>query len=299
MQLSILHHQLAINNVEMQFPLDIQQLQSVLGQARYLPKKYNHVYTWDDHGIIAYSKKGQEVESLSLDLVPEDMDLSPAKLFTAPFTIDGTDFREYLQQHKQDLPKASKHSDDRSLIAGDIQVWFNIDDDVLTSIGLSQYEAPPAKVYSDKYHYKPIDGEKIEFADFNFKLAVIQELMYNQELITPKFNLYDFVDNYQAREIDIEKEGYDFIPEVSAYFKSLEIDKKFADKITHITQDGGDDIYGHMLRFWDGEDDSFNIRNFEDVKHFSNLRYMNLFYSEDLPEIKAALAAKNITVESV
>lgn len=137
------------------------------------------------------------------------------------------------------------------------------------------------KEKSDKYAFQKIEGEKIEFKDFNFKLAVIQILMYEKELITPKFDLYEFVDLYDLREIDIEEEGYDFIPEVTAYFENLEIDSAFAEHVTEIIQDGGDDIYLEMCRFWDGEDDIFNIKSSEDFVNFKNITKVELFYDED------------------
>jgi hypothetical protein len=58
----------------------------------------------------------------------------------------------------------------------------------------------------------------ITFKDFNFKLAVIQELKYNQKIISPKFDLWEFAKNYNERKIDIEKEGYEAIPEAINFF---------------------------------------------------------------------------------
>lgn len=140
---------------------------------------------------------------------------------------------------------------------------------------------PKEKVVSDKYAFQKIEGEKIEFKDFNFKLAVIQILMYEKELLHPKFDLYEFVEIYDKREIDVEEEGYGFIPEVTEYFENLEIDRKFADEITEIIQDGGDDIYLELYRFWDGEDDVFNIKSADDFKNFKNIAKVELFYDED------------------
>ena len=60
-----------------------------------------------------------------------------------------------------------------------------------------------------------------EFQDINFKLCVIEELMYTKNLLTPKFDIYEFVENYKDRKIDIDEEGYDIIPEVLEYFKQI------------------------------------------------------------------------------
>jgi len=68
-------------------------------------------------------------------------------------------------------------------------------------------------------------SDPVQFKDFNFKLAVIQRLMYEQNVLTPRFDVYEFVERYTARHIDIEKEGYGVIPEVRRYFKQLVLGK--------------------------------------------------------------------------
>ncbi len=123
--------------------------------------------------------------------------------------------------------------------------------------------------------------EAAEFEDFNFKLAVIQRLMYEQGVLKPRFDVYDFVAGYAARDIDIEEEGYDVIPEVRQYFEALEIPVDVLHHITEIDQDGGDDIYGQLYPFWDGEDDVFNIQSAEDAAWLPNLESVTLFYDDD------------------
>jgi hypothetical protein len=121
----------------------------------------------------------------------------------------------------------------------------------------------------------------IEFRDVNFKLAVIQRLMYEQNILTPRFDVYEFVKGYAARHIDIEEEGYDVIPEVRQYFEQLEIPAEALPLIEQINQDGGDDIYLQLCPFWDGEDDLFNIQSAEDTALLPSLKSVTLFYDED------------------
>ncbi|GAA4276346.1 DUF6892 domain-containing protein [Aquimarina mytili] len=137
--------------------------------------------------------------------------------------------------------------------------------------------------------------EPITFTDFNFKLAVIQVLMYEKELIKPKFDLYEFVKQHQAREINIEDEGYDFIPEVTAYFENLKIDKNLATEVTEIYQDGGNEIYLELIRFWDGEDAAFDITSAKDAKQFPNLKRVTLFDAS--PELEDEFKNLGIEVE--
>lgn len=119
------------------------------------------------------------------------------------------------------------------------------------------------------------------FKDFNFKLAVIQILMYEKELLKPKFDLYEFVKNHKERLIDIEEEGYEIIPEIKKYFENLEISPDLLSQIEEIYQDGGNEIYLQVVRFWDGEDDLFNITATDDLKLLPNLKKITLFYDDD------------------
>ena len=137
------------------------------------------------------------------------------------------------------------------------------------------------KIPEDKYLIKELNEELIEFSDFGFKLSIIQELMYNKELIQPKFDLFEFVVWYTKRDIDLEEEGYEPIPEVTQYFKDLPIPKKYASAITEIYQDGGNDIYMQLLRFGEGWEDYWDIEFIDDVKQFPNLKKAVLCYAKN------------------
>jgi hypothetical protein len=137
---------------------------------------------------------------------------------------------------------------------------------------------------------------KIEFQDINFKLCVIQELMYNQNVIGPPFDIYKFAENHKDRRIDIDEEGYEIIPEAFSFFKELEIPTELLANITEIYQDGGNDIYMQICPFWSGQDDQFNITNTADVSLLPNLKKMTIFYGED-KTILDNLKQQNIDAE--
>jgi hypothetical protein len=131
-----------------------------------------------------------------------------------------------------------------------------------------------AKSVINIYKKTKIDGEPLVFKNFNFKLAIIQVLMHDKKLLTPEFNVHDFADSYQKRQINIDTEGYEPIKEIKKYFKDLEIDKKLALEVTELHLDGGNEIYGHITPFWDGEDEYYDIKNLaaEELEQFSNLK---------------------------
>ncbi|WP_211092858.1 DUF6892 domain-containing protein [Chitinophaga polysaccharea] len=297
MQIVVENNKLVINGKEMTTLLSVTGLQQLLGDARHTRTKHNHVYTWDEWGMVAYSKNDKEVDQIELAFQPEPgLKFSPAAGFTGEFVIEQIDYRDFYRQHKNELEKVADYDDSGSLLSGGFKIWFDVNNDALSLVSISTFTPPPPKVYSDKYRFRRIDGKKIEFKDFNFKLAVIQVLMYEKKILQPVFDLYDFIQNYEQRVIDIEKEGYHFIAEVTAYFEALEIDEKYANEVTEISQDAGNEIYRNMRWFWDGEDDTFNIKNFEDVRYFNNLRKMSLFYTDNLELIKAQLTEKNVIV---
>lgn len=56
--------------------------------------------------------------------------------------------------------------------------------------------------------------------DINLKLMIIQKLMYEDEILLPKFDIYDFV---EENNLDLEKIGYEIVPQALQYFKNLPI----------------------------------------------------------------------------
>ena len=124
-------------------------------------------------------------------------------------------------------------------------------------------------------------SKAIEFKDLNFKLAVIQELMYNKCLIEPEFDVYEFIESYDKRKIDVDEEGYEPIPEVLQYFENFEVPEELAKNIDYLSLDGGNEIYLQVCPYWDGEDDVFNIKSADDAVNFPNLKEVILFYDKD------------------
>ena len=70
----------------------------------------------------------------------------------------------------------------------------------------------------------------LQFDNFNFKLAIIQELMYEQNVLEPRFNVYSFC---ESEKLSVDPEDFDEtpIPEVEAYFERLEIPKEYAQNV--------------------------------------------------------------------
>ncbi|WP_417785851.1 DUF6892 domain-containing protein [Tenacibaculum sp.] len=129
-------------------------------------------------------------------------------------------------------------------------------------------------------------NNQLNFKELNFKLAVINELMYVQEVLQPKLDVYEFIEKQrnltssEAYDI-IEEEGYEIIPEVLEYFKNLKLTSEMVENIKELNMDGGDEIYGQIIPFWDGEDEEFSVNSAVDSTLLPNLKRISLLYSEN------------------
>ncbi|RSN54482.1 hypothetical protein DMH01_36785 [Amycolatopsis sp. WAC 04182] len=137
-------------------------------------------------------------------------------------------------------------------------------------------------------------SQSIRFTDPNFKLAVVQELMYNQELL-PKFDLGQYA---AEKGFTYDSGSVEAVPEALAYFEALEIPAEFAEKITEIEMDGGNEIYLQIAPNWDGEDSLFDVDEFADVDHFPHLKSMTLLYTGN-DEALETLRARGIEADWV
>ncbi|MGW4200305.1 DUF6892 domain-containing protein [Streptomyces sp. NPDC004726] len=141
----------------------------------------------------------------------------------------------------------------------------------------------------------------VEFRDFNFKLVVIDELMYRRRVLTPA---YDLGERMLARGIDIpavyvvqNELDEDVLDESRAFFEELEISDELLAGVDKLCFDAGLDIYWHCAPAWDGEDDLFDVRSLDDLALLPNLRRIIAVNDGTLvaPDKWELLAARGIT----
>jgi hypothetical protein len=173
--------------------------------------------------------------------------------------VDGVPYKE-LTGLKKDVWMEKKLGNYKVIFA---EMENPIGQNHFSSVDIS-YNAP--RVSTGKYKQQKIDGEPLYFKNFNFKLAIIQALMYDKELLHPKFDVYDFAQDYVKREIDVDGEGYEPITEVKKWFRDLQIDKRLAEEVTELYLDGGNEVYMQVCPQWDGEDGVFNIANSDEAE---------------------------------
>ena len=252
---NILENGVEINNQFFSLPLNFENLRNLFGNNFVQTENdIDLIYTWDNLGFKFFvSKTDKSVKSIMIKTKQSETSYLPKNVLNGKLKIKNQDYESCISITEKDYLF-------KDIAIGNIKLTANISKEEpkqIVAFFISEI-IKKEKEKSDKYEFKKISGEKIEFKDFNFKLAIIEELMYNKKILTPKFDVYEFGEFYDKREID----------------------KKFAEEITEIYQDGGNEIYMNITPFWDGEDDEFNIRNYEDLKYFPNLKKMTLFETD-------------------
>ncbi|WP_455026083.1 DUF6892 domain-containing protein [Oribacterium sinus] len=139
-------------------------------------------------------------------------------------------------------------------------------------------------------------GDILHFDTLNFKLAIIQVLMYDLHLLKPEFDLYDFAEQYQGENIDTDSDI--IIEPAKSFFKEMEIPKKLAPYVEMLYMDSGNDVYMNIIPQWDGEDDSFDLNEITlaELQQFPNLKKATLM-SSNFDKVKEVFETLNIEAE--
>lgn len=148
------------------------------------------------------------------------------------------------------------------------------------------------------YKIKPCNEDVLVFDNFNFKLAVLEVLIYELELIEPYFDIYEFAEQYGGKEIDTESDVP--IRPIVNYFKKLPVPKRLAEKVEEIYMDGGNNIYMNISPQWDGEDGIFDVNSIteNEIAQFPNLKKITLM-SSNFDEVAKAFEQAGVTVEQL
>lgn len=180
----------------------------------------------------------------------------------------------YLNREAEAIPCLEKVL---SLIPQDLETqifWF----DAKMLLRSCQQEAAA----KGEYQY-PDNPDVLRFDNTAFKLMVVQNLMYEQELLAPKFDLSVFASHYLQRNINWEEEGWDVIPEALNWFYLLEIPSSLAPAVTQLRMEGDDEVYRQIFPFWSGRR-VFDVDKIseEELAQFPNLKKITL--STSYPE---------------
>lgn len=269
-------NQIKINGLPVSFPIHLNTLIDVFGEPSKKENDLSWHVVWDELGIYASYGTWDNILYINF-LLSNNHKLKhyPEKFFSGQIKVDNTEIQD------NDFEKFD-------LIKNKVQRLTYKNETKPYSIHIGKNFEYKEEISKDKYLLKELNEEQIKFKDFGFKLSIIQVLMYDKELIKPKFKLREFTEWYNKRKIDIEEEGYAPIEEVTQYFRDLPIPKSLASEITEIYQDGGNDIYLELIPFAEGTEEFWDIESANDAKQFPNLKKVVLCYAKEniLDELK-------------
>lgn len=256
---------------ELKLPIKLEDLKEALGQG--VDKELESgtkIYVWEQYGIYVWLNK-DTVTGIRVNLNVKDFKLCNAN-FSGQILINDKDYSNIKW-------KTDKYSIGKECKIGLFNLFLEDDSEFLTI----EFPSKTSEGKNNKYELKHLEEPILKFDNFNFKLCIIQELMYKKDLLLPKFDAYEFAEEYDKREIDIDEEGYEPIEEIVEWFKKLEIPVSLASNIEEIIMDGGNEIYTQIIPFWDGEDDYFDVKDISEneIKQFHNLKRIILLPSKD------------------
>ena len=133
---------------------------------------------------------------------------------------------------------------------------------------------------------KPAAKKKagVVFKDFNFKLLVIEALMYQRKVLKPKFDVH-------------AKEGHAVVPDAKQYFQDLALTKTQLGKVTRLAINGGAQVYQQIIPRWDGEDHAFDITSVDDAALLPKLKVFDFGDRAELrKKLGPALQGRGIKV---
>lgn len=255
----------------LKLPIKLEDLKEVLGQG--VDKELESgikIYVWEQYGIYIWLNK-DIATGFRVNLNVTNFKLCNAN-FRGQMLINDEDYSNIKW-------KTDKYNIGKECKIGLFNLFLEDDSEFLTV----EFPNDAAEEKSNKYELKHIEEPIIKFDNFNFKLCIIQELMYKKNLVLPRFDAYEFAEEYDKREIDIDEEGYEPIEEIVDWFKKIEIPVSLASNIEEIIMDGGNEIYTQIIPFGDGEDDYFDVKDISEneIKQFHNLKRITLLPSKD------------------
>ncbi len=280
-------------------PFDRKKIDALLGAPRvdewdveFLGKnEHNITCLWDELGIRADTDNDDRSTYKSFSVYVKDGERYPhsaAGTFTGKVMVGRKEYSRCKMKYDcliHELKRGYFHvytfliDELDSIDAGDKDKYMDTLIKSSRSVQIS-YEPPKpkakaaAKPKTTKYKLTKCDEPVLAFDNFNFKLVVIEQLMYKKGLLTPKFDIYEFAEEYKRRKIDVDEDGYEPIKESLKWFKDLQIPARLADEVTELLFDGGLSVYHGIYPFWDGEDEYFDVTRISEseLSQFKNLK---------------------------
>lgn len=249
-----------INNINIEFPIDITVLKQALGESRYLKKQYNHIYTWDDQGIMAFSKEGNKVESLAVELELREYDYCAKSIFSGKFIFEGQELFHYYENNKNQLVKLFKGDRSGAFILNGISVWFDKEDGKITSLSISAAEEKEKKISA------PLDP-----AFQSFQPLWQEWISEINKIVSTNNDYYNLAEGISIEDIQEHTELEDAITIPLALINFY--------KVQNVDYDAVTSAFQILINNW-----SYELIPFEDIKEEWDSIQDLQFDEDDLPE---------------
>ena len=309
LEINLHNNSMIINGTSLSFPLSLKDIEAVLGKPDQVVKRDNKFikYIYDNIGIVfehSFSIKNHLKKSKTY--IDEEHLISTVFLYYGDVVKSMTGEKELPKQPCQAVVLSDGKSpyffSDRHRVGDfDLILWtpygtnFNgIAETITDTLSISYF--PEFKHERESYKLKETDEELLSFENINFKLTIIQVLMYDLLVLKPYFDIYDFAEEFSEEEIDTE--SMEIIQPALEYMMNIPIPKKYAEQVQEIYMDGGNEIYMNLIPQWDGEDETFDLNEVgvEELRQFPNLEEATII-SSNFEHVKAVFDEAGIDVE--
>ena len=309
LEINLQNNSMIINGTSLSFPLSLKDIETVLGKPDQVVKRDNKFikYIYDNIGIVfqhSFSIKNHLKKSKTY--IDEEHLISTVFLYYGDIVKSMTGEKELPKQPCQAVVLSDGKSpyffSDRHRV-GDFNLilWttygtnFNgIPETITDTLSISYF--PEIKHERESYKLKETDEELLHFDNINFKLTIIQVLMYDLEVLKPVFNIFDFAE--ESSELNIDTESMEIIQPTLEYMMNLPIPKKYAEQVQEIYMDGGNEIYLNLIPQWDGEDDGFDLNevSLKELQQFPNLKQATII-SSNFEHVKKTFDKQGVQVK--
>lgn len=309
LEINLRNNSMIFNGNSLSFPLSLKDIEAVLGKPDQVVKRDNKFikYIYDNIGIVfehSFSIKNHLKKSKTY--IDEEHLISTVFLYYGDVVKSMTGEKELPKQPCQAVVLSDGKSpyffSDRHRV-GDFNLilWTpygtnfkGITETITDTLSISYF--PEIKREPESYKLKTTDEEVLHFDNITFKLAIIQVLMYDLEVLKPVFNIFDFAE--ESSELNIDTESMEIIQPALEYMMNLPIPKKYAEQVQEIDMDGGNEIYMNLIPQWDGEDDSFDLNevSLKELQQFPNLKQATII-SSNFEHVKETFDKQGVQVK--
>ncbi|MEO9338639.1 hypothetical protein ABFT80_14455 [Mesorhizobium sp. SB112] len=207
----------------------------------------------NSHGVVVHLDKKEAIGRVSFDW-----------RFQA-IPIEGVQMGMTMDEARKALPDL-EIGDDFPMMRGVREGVRKLPDGVLmrvrftlekiNAISFSANDAEYREAYAPPYA-SPSGRPGAPFADVNFKLIVLSSLVERKALNlgTPQ----DLASHVLQRDVDLEEEGYDLMPEVLDYLARYPLTEEMLAQVDSIRFDAGNKLYRFAWHYWGGADDTFDV----------------------------------------